>query len=683
MTDEKRFTPFIPANQIVPEFTTRALILGILMAMLLGAANAYLGLKAGMTIAATYTAAVIGIAVIKAFRGSILEENFARTVGSIGGNVATGAIFTLPAFFIAGIWPNFFTWDHYLVSTAILLAASILGIMFASLIRRSLIDDAELPFPESIAASEIHKSAQRGSGGSKFLLWGISIGALFKGLVEFKIIAESWQKAVTFTKGGLLLKSPFASPAYMGVGYIIGPKLAGINFSGGLLAWGLMAPAIAFFLNYNDPDAVSSWETEIGRVWKDYVRYIAIGGMLVGAFYTLYKMRNNLFSGIRRSFATIGKSGNQPELLRTEKDLNVKVVFPVIGILSVVIFLLYWYFSKDVLSAAFAMVVMLLLCFVFSAVSGYLVGIIGVSSNPTSGLTVSILIIVAFLMLLLGLRGDTGIAAVLGVAAVACASVSVAGEMLQDLKAGHILGCTPWRMQAGDIMGVSGAAAIMFLIISLLHLGDIKQMTTKKKTELGKAGQTEIAYQGTNRQFAGKTLTLEEINNLPPEQQNEILGTNAGFGGENIPAPQASLMAIVAKGIMEARTEWILIITGMLMGLAFILMQVKSPMLISVGMYLPIGTSFAIWIGGLIKGVSEYYLKKNKADEATTQKVGNAGTLVASGLIAGEALIGLLFAGLYFAEIPIPEIFTKPSYLVSIIVMALVGWFMVWYTKRK
>ncbi len=684
MADQKTFVPFVSSETRMSEFTGRALVLGIFLAMLMGAANAYLGLKAGMTIAATYTAAVIGMAVIKAMKGSILEENFARTVGSIGGNIASGAIFTLPAFFIADVWIPFFTWEHYLISTAALIVAGVLGIMFVALIRRAMVDDAELPFPESIAAAEIHKSAQKGSGSGRFLGWGIAIGVVFKALIDFKIIAESWQRIVSFSKGGLLLKSPFASPAYMGVGYIIGPKLAGVNFSGGLLAWGLLAPAIAYFLHYNDPSAVLSWEDEIGRVWKDYVRYIAIGGMLVGAFYTLYKMRKNLASGMSRSFANLRKAaGMDNNVPRIEKDLNIKTVMIVIAVLAVIMLFVNYYFSQNIAASVVAMLVMLILGFVFAAVSGYLVGIIGVSSNPTSGLTVSILIIVAFVMVLMGLRGPEGIAAVLGVAALTCAAVSVAGEMLQDLKAGHILGGTPWKMQAGDIMGVSAAAVIMFLIIALLHLGDIKQMTSKKLTELEKAGTTELLYNGKLAEFNGKTLSLDDIRALEPEVQNEILSTNAGFGGENIPAPQASLMAIVAKGIIEFKTEWILIVIGMLMGLSFILMQVKSPMLIAVGMYLPIGTSFAIFLGGILKGISDYYVKKRKLDAGAADRINNSGTLISSGLIAGEALIGLLFAGLYFADLKIPEVFAKPNYLLSLAVMVVVGWFMVWYSLRS
>jgi len=675
--EEKKHIPFVSADSGMKEFPLRAVLLGVIMAMFMGAANAYLGLKAGMTIAATYTTAVIGMAVIKAFRGTILEENCARTIGSIGGNVATGAIFTLPAFFIAGIWLPFFSWQNYVVSTLILAVGGVLGIMFVTITRRVLVENVELPFPESVAASEIHKAGQKGAGGSKYLLSGMGLGIFFTMLTEFKIIALKWQKLLTIGKGSLLLRGPEMSPAFLGVGYIIGPKLAGINFSGGVLAWGLLAPAIAFFLNYRDTGAVTDWAAEITSVWYSYVRYIAIGGMLVGAFYTLYKMRKNLAEGITRSFANLRRTsaGGQPVLLRTDKDIPVKwALLGIILILLVMIIIFNW-FAGQVAVAVVAAFVMLILGFVFAAVSGYLVGIIGVSSNPTSGLTVSVLIAVAFLLVLMGMSGHTGIAAVLGVAAFTCVSVSVAGEMMQDLKAGHILGCTPWRMQMGDIFGVTAAAVIMFFVLTILHLGDIKQSVTTRLDDLQAGGAVSVEYKGGNSEKAGQIYSIDQLRNLPPEQQNDILGINAGFGGEKIPAPQASLMAVVAKSIIEKKTEWILIIIGMFMGIAFILMQIKSPMLVSVGMYLPIDTSFAIFIGGTIKGVVDWFLEKRKPGIGDKEKAGNNGTLMASGLIAGEALIGILFAALAFADVSLWKVFEKPSYwlsLASIIILAAV-----------
>jgi putative OPT family oligopeptide transporter len=674
MSQQHEHVPFVPADSRMPELTIRATVLGVLMAIVMAAANAYLGLKAGMTIAAAYTTAVVGMAVLKTVKGTLLEENAARTVGSIGGNVAAGAIFTLPAFFIASVWNPFFSVTHYVLSTIILVVAAILGIMFASILRRVLVEDAELPFPESLAAAEIHKSGQAGARNSRFLFVGMGIGAFISALVEFKLIAGAWQKIVSMTKGSLLLRGPGMNPAYFGVGYIIGPKLGAINFSGGVLAWGLLTPIIAYLLHRDDPGAVENWSAELTFIWKNYVRYIAIGGMLVGAFYTLFKMRTSLYNGLTRSFSYVKQSAaGEHAILRTDKDVSVRWSLPAIGIITVIMMLIFYYFAASVLPAVVAAVVMLFLGFMFAAVSGYLVGIIGVSNNPTSGLTVSVLIVVAFLMLALGLRGEAAVAAVLGVAAFTCTSVSVAGEMMQDLKAGHILGCTPWKMQVGDIFGVVGSALAMFFILSLLHLGDVKRVVNAELDTLEQNEVTSVVYKGTNPDLAGKTYTLDEIRGLAPEQQNDVLGTQAGFGGEKLPAPQASLMAVVGRGIVEGKAELILIVVGMFMGLAFILMQVKSPMLIAVGMYLPIDTSFAIFVGGLMKGLLEDILRKRSVNADSRERIGNMGVLLASGLIAGEALLGLLFAGLAFRDVTIPHVFASPSYVLSLVFIAFIG----------
>ncbi|MEW6364144.1 MAG: oligopeptide transporter, OPT family [Acidobacteriota bacterium] len=677
--------PLVSAQSTIAESTPKALLLGVVMAMFMAAANAYLGLKAGMTIAATYTTAVIGMAVIKALKGTILEENCARTVGSIGGNIAAGAIFTLPAFFIAGIWQSFLNAEHYVFSTAMLVMGGVLGIMFVTITRRILVNNKELPFPESVAAAEIHKAGQRGAGGTRYLLTGMGIGAVFTMLTEFKVMALKWQKLLFTGKGAILLRGPETSTAFLGVGYIIGPNLSGINFSGGVLAWGLMAPAIAFFLHYRDLASVANWADEITLIWKSYVRYIAIGGMLVGAFYTLFKMRKSLWEGVSRSLSTLvsSRGSDHAAVPRTDRDIHIRWAIAVIAVVVVMMFLVFHWFARNPAAALAAAVMMLILGFVFAAVSGYLVGIIGVSSNPTSGLTVAVLISVAFIMLLLGLHGVPGIAAVLSVAAFTCVSVSVAGEMMQDLKAGHILGCTPWRMQVGDILGVTAASMIMFAVLSMLHLGDIKTAVSEELVALEKTGNAQIVYQGDNPNIAKKPYTIEEVRNLPPETQNEILGTNAGFGGERIPAPQASLMAVVAKSIMQRKTEWILIIVGMFMGIAFILMQIKSPMLVSVGMYLPIETSFAIFVGGMFRGMTDRYIESRKLAQPDRDKVTNTGTLLASGLIAGEALTGILFAALAYADIHLFGVFEKPSYLPGLILLLLVGSFLVSVSKRS
>ena len=684
MADEKRFSPIVPAESTMLEFTPRAVILGMLMAVVMGAANAYLGLKAGMTIAATYTTAVIGMAVLKIFKGTLLEENTARTVGSIGGNVATGAIFTLPAFFIASVWPEFFSFEHYLISTIILAVSAILGIMFVTILRRVLVEDAELPFPESIAAAEIHKSGQQGTQNSRYLFAGMGLGAFFNALVEFKFIAAGWQQLVSLSKGVLLLRAPGMNPAYFGVGYIIGPKLGAINFSGGVLAWGLLTPLIAYYIHRDNPGAVTDWVAEMTYIWKNIVRYIAIGGMLVGAFYTLYRMRSSLYNGITRSFAYVRKSAQgESEVMRTERDISLRYALPTIAVITLAMVFIFSYFTQATLPAIVAAVVMLFFGFVFAAVSGYLVGIIGVSNNPTSGLTVSVLIVVAFLMVGMGMQGEAAIAAVLGVAAFTCTSVSVAGEMMQDLKAGHILGCTPWRMQLGDVFSVTAAATVMFLILSLLHLGDIKRAVGEELDYLDTQQTTSVVYKGKDPQLAGKTYTIAEVRAMEPERQNDILGTQAGFGGEKLAAPQASLMAVVGRGIVEAKTELILIIVGMFMGIALIMMQIRSPMLISVGMYLPIDTTFAIFVGGLFKGLVDRIAAKRKIEGKDKEAIDNVGVLLASGLIAGEALLGLLFAGLAFAEIKLFHAFESPWYLVSIVCIGILGLFLVRIPLRK
>jgi putative OPT family oligopeptide transporter len=631
MAESKKFIPFVSPESNMAEFTVRALIIGLVLAVVLGAANAYLGLKAGMTIAATYPAAVIGMALIKLLKGTVLEENFTRTVGSIGESIAAGAIFTLPAFFIAGIWDPFFTPGNYMISAAIMTVGGILGIMFVALLRRVMVEDVELPFPESVAAAEIHKAGRHGGGGSKFLFSAMGIGAVIQALGTFKLFATSWSSLITLGKGHLLFRSPDVSPAYMGVGYIIGPKLAALNFSGGVLAWGLLAPIIAYFKYVNgDTPADIDWTTTMVQVWKDYVRPIAIGGMLVGASFTLWKMRKSLATGIARSVGDVKKaaSGTDVQTDRTDQDISFKWIM--IGILgsAVATFFIYNYFAQNVVAALVATVVMIIAGFFFAAVSGYLVGIIGSSNNPISGLTLSTLVVAAILMVALGMEGIPGVAAVLGVAAVVCVAAAVAGEMLQDLKAGHILGGTPWKMQLGDIIGVVVSAAIMFIPLLILHEGDIKMGGT-------------------------------------------------GFGGNALPAPQASLMAILSKGIVAGDMEWILIFTGMLMGVGFILMNVKSPMLVSVGMYLPLGTTFAIFVGGLIKGVVERVNEKKKFNDAQKSRVENNGILIAAGLIAGEALIGLLFAGFAFFEIELFEFFAQPTFIISMIVFAVVAWLLI------
>jgi putative OPT family oligopeptide transporter len=652
---EQKFRPYVPETTQMSEFTARAVLLGLVMTVILGAANAYLGLRAGMTIAATYPAAVISMAVLRLFRGSILEENIARTVGSIGESVAAGAIFTIPAFVISKAWPSFDFEHAYWKSSVLMLVGGVLGILFVTLLRRVMVEDRELPFPESLAASEIHKAGQRGSQAAKLLFYNMGVGAAIYFLGVIQLFAASKEffiqigqigkslvrlgsqpESASVGVGGVTAASiPAISPAYLGVGYIIGPRLAALNFAGGVLAWGLMVPLFIYFLGPQlqatlpAEGGAESWSGLADSIWKFIVRPIAVGGMLVGAGFTLFRMRKSLGVGMRRAVSDLKKAGAQIESTsRTDRDLGARTVFSGLGVTLVSMVILYLYFAGSLAGALAAALVMLVIGFFFAAVSGNLVGMIGSSNNPISGLTLSTLIIAALLMVSIGVSGMSGVAAVLGVAAVVCVSSAVAGEMLQDLKVGHILGGTPRSMQIGDFMGVFAASALLYFPLLVLHVGNIN---------------------------AGGT----------------------GFGDRQLSAPQAGLMASLAQGIVGGDMPWPLVVVGIFMGFALIMVQVRSPMLFAVGMYLPLETTFAIFLGGVIRWITDSSRDKRGFNDAQKARVENAGILTASGLIAGEAMMGLVVATFRFFEWPLPVIFEHPSVVAGLAVLALLAFIMV------
>ena len=649
----KKHRPYVPENMEMKEFTLRAVLLGLVLTVVLGAANAYLGLRAGITIAATYPAAVIAMAVLRAWKGSLLEENIARTAGSIGEGLAAGAIFTIPAFVISKAWPSFGWREAYWKSTALMLVGSILGVLFISLVRRVMVEDPELPFPESVAASEIHKAGQRGAQAAKYLFWNIGLGGVVYILGKFGLFAADQDFPFTIghlghsqvrlgttgsanvvaTGGTSVFAAPSVSPAYLGVGYIIGVRLASIQFAGSVLAWGLLVPMMIFFLGpelkqFIPAGTPKNWADTADAVWRYIVRPIAVGGMLVGAAYTLFKMRKSLTSGFSKALSDMRQSTDErAQLGRTERYMSFKTVLGLIALMFVLMCVLYIRISGLIWPAVLAAVVMLIVGFFFATVSGNLVGFIGSSNNPVSGLTLSTLLIAALLMVSLGVSGGKGVAVVLGVAAVVCVSSSVAGELLQDFKVGYILGGTPQKIQIAELIAVVVASLVMYWPLMLLHQGSIN---------------------------AG----------------------GVGFGGPDLPAPQAGLMATLAQGIVGGDMPWALVGVGIVFGVAMIMMQVKSPMLVAVGMYLPFGTTFAIFVGGVFRTVGDWVAERRGLNPAQRARVENAGVLTASGLIAGEALMGLVWAGLQFvpkwkAPHHPPQFFSNPSYLVGgLIVLA-------------
>jgi putative OPT family oligopeptide transporter len=609
------FKPFIGEDTELPELTFRAVAIGTAMAIVLGAANAYLGMKAGLTVAATFPAAVVAMAAMRGFGGSVLEENMARTTASVGEALVAGAIFTIPAFIISGVWDEL----HYWESTAIMLVGGLLGVFFIIILRRTLVVEADLPFPESVAAAELVKAGQGSQQtGAAFVFKAMGIAGaweLVKNANGVKFVADSATTFVSLGRstiemmgqsityvGGFLLQSPAASPAMVGVGFIVGPQIASTLFAGAVLGWLLLVP-LSLFLNPSlsaqatDQTALINLSTEI---WLRQVRPLAVGTMIVAAFYTLFKLRTSLFNGIGRAIADlqVAKSGGV-QAKRRDVDLDFKKTAAAILVLSVPLFGLYWFFSQSLLAALILTVVMVILGFLFSAVAGYLVGLLGSSNNPISGLTLSTLLISAILMVIIGMTGNSGILAVLGVAGVVCCATGIAGDMLQDLKVGHILGGTPWKMEVGEIIGVMVSAVVLIWPM----------------------------------------IAMDRV---------------YGIGSAELPAPQAGLMALMAQGIVGGQMAWPLVITGMFLAVGLILINAPSPMLIAVGMYLPFQSTAAIFVGGLMALMLTRSLDNRNATADARTRAKNTGVLLSSGFIAGEALMAVSLAFLVLGSEVLP-----------------------------
>ena len=598
------FTPFVPEETTLPELTVRAVVLGVLMAIVLGAANAYLGMRAGLTVAATFPAAVVAMAALRALGGSVLEENISRTTASVGEALVAGAIFTIPAFVISGVWDELRYWE----STAIMLVGGLLGVLFIIVLRRTMVVEAELPFPESVAAAELVKAGQGGQTGAKYVFQAMGIAGAWEFIKNSNGIQIVSSSATTFVNlgrstidmlgqqvsylGGFILQSPAASPALVGVGFIVGPAISSTLFAGAVMGWLLLVP-LGLFLNpelvaeATDTAALVDLSTE---VWMKQIRPLAVGTMIVAAFYTLFKLRTALVDGIGRAFTDI-KNTRSGGGAATRQNLDLdftKVGFGIAG-LAAPLFALYWYFSQSLPGAVLLTVVMIVLGFLFAAVAGYLVGLLGSSNNPISGLTLSTLLISALLMVGLGVTGPSGILGVLGVAGVVCCAAGIAGDMLQDLKVGHILGGTPWKMEVGEIIGVVVAALV--LIWPMIAMDRVYEI-----------------------------------------------------GSAELPAPQAGLMALMAEGIVGGEMAWPLVVSGMFLALGLILINSPSPMLIAVGMYLPFASTSAIFVGGVIAWMLSRTLASRGATPAAVTRATNTGVLLSSGFIAGEALMAVLLA---------------------------------------
>jgi putative OPT family oligopeptide transporter len=610
------------------EMSVKAVALGLFLALVFGSANAYLGMRAGQTVAATIPAAVIAMALFRTrrMRGTLLEQNIARTSASVGEALVAGAIFTIPAFMMVELdgrrlWANLR--EHYWEASLVLLCGGLIGVFFIILLRRALVVDAGLPWPESVASYEIVRAGQEAGDAPRLIFGAMGFGAAVQILKDgrgLQIFREYSEGFIAFPRslirhfdfdrktigevahaGGVQWSTPSLSPALIGIGFIIGPRLSSINFSGGVLAWWILIPLLLFF----DPDLarrIGTGDPSVAAytLWFNVVRPIAVGTMLVGAANTMWSMRRSLATSLRGAFAASARASHQSgEVERTERDIPARWVMLATAALLVPIAFIYYFFTGGWYPAIVATLAMSVTGFLLAAAGGYLVGLVGSSNQPLSGLTLSALLLSALLMVTIGVTGVAGVAAVLGVAAVVCVACSVSGSLIQDLKAGHLLGGTPWKMQVVEIVTV---AMLAFFLM-------------------------------------GPIVAL-----------NEAYAPDGGIGGRSLPAPQAGLMAQLAKGIVGGQMAWGLLAIGAAFGVALILCGARAPMLIAVGMYLPFDTSSAIFTGGAIKWVLERITSKES--DARKARIEETGTLLASGLIAGEAILGILLAVLAVSAVP-------------------------------
>ena len=589
-----------------PQLTFRAIMLSIALTVILAAANAYLGLFAGLTVATAIPAAVVSMGVLRLLgRSSVLENNIVATGASAGSSIAAGTVFTMPALIILGHWTRFDYWWVF----AIVGLGGLLGVLFSVPLRRTLIIDQNLQFPEGVATAELLRAGSTEGGGAKLLGFAAIAGASFKLLLSgLRFVPESFtiaryiggERSIAFL--GINL-----SPALLGVGYIVGLNIGLVMVAGGLIAWWLFIPAYNEWFYLHDAALAPHLmgvdaETAAGLIWSKKVRYIGVGAMLVGGLWALWTLRGSLLSGVR-SGLNIGGGG--AAVADTERDLPMSAILTGIVLFVLPLFGLYYAVVDSFGIAAAMAIIMIVAGFVFSSVSGYMAGLVGSSNNPVSGITISTILFASLVLLaFLGHGSTVGPVAAILIGAVTCSAAAVAGDNLQDLKAGRILGATPWRQQVMLAIGAVSGAAIMAPVLNLL-----------------------LAAYG--------------------------IGTPAHAGAKALSAPQATLMASVAQGIFGGGLPWDMIEIGAAVGVAVILLDLwlarlgvrwRAPVLaVAVGIYLPLEYTSPIFLGGVLAELADRWHARRRPG-ADLEPLRRDGLLFASGLIAGEAIVGVLIA---------------------------------------
>ncbi|MGB4339753.1 MAG: oligopeptide transporter, OPT family [Candidatus Hydrothermia bacterium] len=616
--------PYVPPGKQIPELTVKAVLLGVLLSIIFGIANVYLGLYAGMTISASIPAAVVSMGILRALRkGTILENNMVQTVASAGESLAAGVIFTIPALVITGAWMDFQYWPTVLVS----ILGGILGVLFMIPLRRTLIsEEEELIYPEGVACAKVLEVGDKGGAGVKYVFRGLLIGLIFKFLISWlKIIKGTVERAVKLGKSIFYFGSEM-SVALMGVGYIVGFNIAMLVFLGGLIGWVLGVP-IYSLVNQAEFIGMSPLESA-STIWSTRIRYMGVGAMVVGGIWSIVSAWGGIVSSIKSALEDYSGKSRTAMILRTEEDLPMKYVLLISIPVIIGILLLYLWILKLPLMSLLATLCMVIMGFFFVAVSSYTVGLVGSSNNPVSGMTICTVLFTAIMILIFNLKGMPGLVATMLVAAVVCIASCCAGDMSQDLKTGHLLGATPKKQQIGEIIGIVIPAFIMPLTLTLL---------------------------------------LKAYGFVGLESGKVIGGTP---GTEPLVAPQATLFASLTMMIFTSGDlPWHMIGFGALVGILLILIDMflkrsgskfrTYPMPVAVGLYLPLGLTVPIFIGGVMKLI----VAKVAGDKF--KEADHRGILTASGLISGEALMGVIVAILLIAGIRIDPILE--SDLVSVV----------------
>jgi len=586
MSENKDFKPFVPASKTLPEFTPTSIVLGVILAVVFGGANAYLGLRVGMTVSASIPAAVISMGIIRKIlrKDSILENNMVQTIGSAGESVAAGAIFTLPALFLwAKEWG---TSSPSLVEIAVIsFIGGALGILFMVPLRKALIvqEHGTLPYPEGQACAEVLVAGEEGGAKASTVFAGLGIAAAYKFITDgLKTFPSEVHYEIPAYKGSGVGMDVL--PALLGVGYICGPKISSYLFCGGILGWFVLMPLIVLFgadiVLFPADVSVAELYAKGGsmKIWSNYIKYIGAGAVACGGVLSLIKSLPLIIKTFREALKGFGKGTETGE--RTNQDLNIKVILIGIFVLTLAIWII-----PVIPINLFGALLIVLFGFFFATVSSRMVGLVGSSNNPVSGMTIATLLVASIALKATGMVGQEGMTAAIAIGGVICIVAAIAGDTSQDLKTGYILGATPKKQQIGEIVGVVASAVAIGGVLYLL----------------------DLAW---------------------------------GYGSEELSAPQATLMKMIVEGVMGGNLPWILVGIGVF--IAIVVEILGIPVLpFAIGLYLPIHLSTPMMVGGLVKWMVE---KKKNLSEKEKKDADANGILYSSGLIAGEGLVGIFLA---------------------------------------